>query len=297
MAHLLFVDESGQDHRESPYEVLAGVAVEDRDLWNLVRAIQDAETDYFGTRYSAGHGELKSKKLLGKKTFRKATQLAEFEPEHRRLLAKACIECGETAGRPEITALAQAKLAYVTEVLDLCARHHCKVIASMITNSGCGALPEDMLRRDYCYMFERFFYYLEDRSPDTMGIMVFDELEKSRSHLLVQQMDRYFKYTAKGRNRASQVIPEPFFVHSDLTTGIQLADIAAYVLSWGFRSAKGLDKPARGELAPYVEQVRRMRFSVVRDIGPEMKNKRILSFSIIPELGADEADKEEKAMQ
>jgi len=118
-----------------------------------------------------------------------------------------------------VTALAQAKLAYVTEVLDLCAQHHCKTIASIITGNTVGELPEDMLRRDYCYLFERFFYYLEDRSPDTMGIVVFDELEKSRSHLLVEQMDRYFKYTAKGRYRAGQVIPEPFFVHSDLTTG------------------------------------------------------------------------------
>ena len=31
MAYFLFIDESGQDHRDSPYEVLAGVAIEDRD--------------------------------------------------------------------------------------------------------------------------------------------------------------------------------------------------------------------------------------------------------------------------
>jgi uncharacterized protein DUF3800 len=30
MAWFLFIDESGQDHREAPYEVLAGVAIEDR---------------------------------------------------------------------------------------------------------------------------------------------------------------------------------------------------------------------------------------------------------------------------
>lgn len=292
MAHLLFVDESGRDHRESPYEVLAGVAVEDRDLWNLVRAIQDAETDYFGTRYSAGSRELKSKKLISKKTFRKASQLADFDPEERRALATACLESGETAGRSEVTALAQAKLAYVSEVLDLCAQHHCKVIASIIANDASGVLPEDMLRRDYCYMFERFFYYLEDQGPDTMGIVVFDELEKSRSHLLVDQMDRYFKYTEKGRYRASQVIPEPFFVHSDLTTGIQLADMAAYVLSWGFRRATGLNKPARAQLDPYVRQVTKMRFRVVRDMGLEMKGKYIWSFSVIAALGAEEEDKE-----
>jgi hypothetical protein len=190
-----------------------------------------------------------------------------------------------------MTALAQAKLAYVSEVLDLCAQHHCKLIASVIKDNTAGVLPEDMLRRDYCYLFERFFYYLEDRGADTMGIVVFDELEKSRSHMLVGQMDRYFKFTAKGRNRASQVIPEPFFVHSDLTTGIQLADLAAYILSWGFRRARGLDKPARDELDPYVDQVLRMRFRVMRDIGPRMKTMSIWSVSIISELGADEADK------
>lgn len=292
MAHLVFIDESGQDHRESPYEVLAGVVIEDRDLWNLVRAIQEAETDFFGTRYSAGNRELKSRKLLTRKTFRKAAQLDAFEPDQRRALSKACLESGASAGRSEMTALAQAKLAYVTEVLDLCAQHHCKVIASVIRNNAAGALPRDMLRRDYCYLFERFFYHLEDIGPDNMGIVVFDELEKSRSHMLVEQMDRYFKSTAKGRYRASQVIPEPFFVHSDLTTGVQLADLAAYILSWGFRGATGLDKPARRELSPYVRQVQRMRFRVMREIGEGMRSTPIWSFSIISELGTDEAENE-----
>jgi len=72
MAYLLFLDESGQDHCESPYEVLAGMAVEDRDLWNLVQAVQDAEVRCFGRRYSAGRQELKGKKLLKRKTFRQA---------------------------------------------------------------------------------------------------------------------------------------------------------------------------------------------------------------------------------
>jgi len=36
MAYFMFVDESGQDHRDSPYEVLAGVAVHDTKLWDLI---------------------------------------------------------------------------------------------------------------------------------------------------------------------------------------------------------------------------------------------------------------------
>jgi hypothetical protein len=84
------------------------------------------------------------------------------------------------------------------------------------------------LRKDYAYLFERFYYFLEDADPSALGIVVFDELDKAQSHILLAQMDRYFKVTQKGRQRSGRIIPEPFFVHSDLTTGVQLADLVAY---------------------------------------------------------------------
>jgi hypothetical protein len=42
--------------------------------------------------------------------------------------------------------------------------------------------------------------------------VIFDERERSQSHLLIDQLTRYFRDTAKGRMRASRVIPEPFVV-------------------------------------------------------------------------------------
>jgi uncharacterized protein DUF3800 len=92
VSFLLFVDESGQDQRESPYEVLAGLAVEDRDLWNLVTSVQQAEMQFFGRRYSEpGRDlELKAKKFLKAKVFRLASQLPEFESEQRRVLTAVC---------------------------------------------------------------------------------------------------------------------------------------------------------------------------------------------------------------
>jgi hypothetical protein len=89
-------------------------------------------------------------------------------------------------------------------------------------------------------------------------------LEKSRSHLLIDQAHRYFKDTATGRHRATLIIPEPFFVHSDLTTGVQIADIIAYCMSWGFRLPRMI-KPAREELKPYVEQILRLRHKALRN--------------------------------
>lgn len=284
MAYFLFVDESGQDHHESPYEVLAGVAVEDRDLWNLVQAVQDAELRHFGTRYTLGPNELKGKKLLKAKTFRLAAQLPPIPEEERPLLAKQCLEAGGRAGKRQITALAQAKLAYVADTLDICARFRCKAFASIVSPDAPFLPSADHLRKDYTYLFERFYYFLEDTNPTAAGIVVFDELEKSRSHILLEQMDRYFKYTYKSRQRAGQIIPEPFFVHSDLTTGIQIVDIVAYLISWGFRT-NDLAKPRREELADLVSRLCGLRHRTVREVG-DNPNFVIWSFAVIKDLRA-----------
>src|SRR5690606_534180 len=98
-----------------------------------------------------------------------------------------------------------------------------------------------------------------------MGIVVFDELDKAQSHILIDQTHKYFKDTAVGRQRASLILPEPFFVHSDLTTGIQLADLVAYTVSWGFRTPL-MKKPAREELADFAAQVASLRYKATRPI-------------------------------
>jgi hypothetical protein len=282
MAYFLFIDESGQDRRESPYEVLAGVAVRDQDLWNLIQALRDAELRHFGVRYTADRGELKAKRLLKAKTFRLAAQLPPIDPEERRLLAASCLANGATVRRNELTALAQSKIAYVEEALEICARFRCRAFASLIPADAPRSAGTDFLRKDYAYLFERYFYFLEDTDRDEHGLVVFDELERIQSHLLVEQMNHYFQATWKGRARASQIIPEPFFVHSELTTGVQLADLIAYILSWGFR-LPGMTEPARPELAGLVDRVCQIRHRAVRD---RMGNPQfvIWSFALINDL-------------
>lgn len=131
-------------------------------------------------------------------------------------------------------------------------------------------------------MFERFYYFLEDVGPTTFGVVVFDELEKVQSQLLVGQMDRYFKRTQPGRQRASRILPEPFFVHSDLTTGIQIADLVAYLVSWGFRM-RTMAQPARAELAGYVAQMARLRHQAIREVDGNPRFA-VWSFAFITDL-------------
>jgi len=286
MAWLLFIDESGQDRRQSPYEVLAGVAVRDSQLWPLVQSMHEAEHLRFGRRYSGGSRELKAAKILKTKTFHHSKLNASVRLDEVSALAKASLDDGAVnCSVRHLKALALAKLDYTRDVFALCRRYGCKAFASVVELDA-PATSLDGLRKDYAYLFERFFYFLEDQQragyEPEKGIIVFDELEKSRSHILIEQAHRYFKETAIGRARASLIIPEPFFVHSDLTTGIQLADLAAYTISWGFRTPQ-MTKPAREELAPYAAAVAELRHKATRQRN-DNPNWNIWSFAHITDM-------------
>lgn len=281
MSHQFFVDQSGHDQRDSPYEVLAGVSIEDRDLWNLIAALHLAEEQHFAGRLTAGAREMKGNKLLNRKVFRLAAQLGPIPLAQRAELARQSLDSGATATRRQLTALGQAKLSFVREALQIAARFRCRCFASIIDRDA-PRTQGDYLRKDYAYLFERFFYFLEDVGVNALGVVIFDELEKSRSHILLDQMHRYFRDTAKGRQRSARIIPEPFFVHSDLTTGVQLADLVAYIVSWGVR-VHTMNRPAREELADYARLVLQLRHRSIREVG-DNPQFAIWSFAAIDDL-------------
>jgi len=281
MAYFFFIDESGTDRQDSPYEVLCGVAIKDYDLWNIVSQLKNLEEQTLGIRYSGSVREIKGTKFLKRKVFRLAETAEKIPEDERTQLSKACLVNGANATRRDLAALSQAKLDYVRGLLEICARFRIKIFSAITSGPvrETDDLAEGMLRRDYVYIFERIFYYLEDRNGDEQGIIVFDELEKSQSHILISQLEKYFKKTSKGRQRSGLVIPEPFFVHSDLTTGIQIADLIAYIISWGLR-LKGMNKPARPELTEFVELIKPLRYRTTREIG-EITEMEIWSLTYI----------------
>jgi hypothetical protein len=180
MAWFLFIDESGQDRKDSPYEVLAGVAIKDESLWELIRELHGAEISHFGRRYSAGTRELKAKKILKTKVFNHAQLNCQILPNEVPSLAKELLDDGTAnATARHFKALALAKIAYVTDVFTICANHGCKVFASIVEIEAPSSVG-DGLRKDYGYLFERFFYFLEDEADNSghsqQGILVFDEL-------------------------------------------------------------------------------------------------------------------------
>lgn len=268
---LYFIDESGHDQRASPYEVLAAVAVRERDLWNLVQGVRTAELEHFGVHLGDVGVELKGTKLLKKKTFRHASEGDSIPAEERRTLVRELLLEGKKAveeNRPAkvsargLVAYGQAKLAFLEAVFRVMARHGVKTFATIVDPSAPRS-GKDHLRKDYAYLFERFFYHLESVSPDEMGLIVFDELEKTQSKILLNQMSRYFLENRTGYQRSARIVPEPFFVHSDLTTAVQLADLVAYCTSWSVR-LRTMTRPRREELKPLADMIFGLRFIGVR---------------------------------
>lgn len=84
MSWLLFLDESGHDHKTMPYEVRGGVAIHASQLWSFVQDMQRLELASFGTELHQFRVELKGCKLLDKDRFKWAIQKSMMPEEERR---------------------------------------------------------------------------------------------------------------------------------------------------------------------------------------------------------------------
>jgi len=280
VAIFMFTGASGRHPSTSPYEVIAGVVVEDRDVWNLSQVLQDAELRHFGRRFSPRSAP-RARQLLSPKVFRQASLLTAVPIEERRELARECLEHGAGADRRQQSALAHAKLAYVGEALEAAARFRCRLVASIV-GRRCPRPHPGQLRKDFAYLFERFFYCVDDTKPSPLGVVVGPGTVDPDGRRLAQQMACYFRSTLKGRQRSSLVLAEPLAATGELRGLVELADLVAYVTAWAFRT-KELVEPARRELGPYKEQVRSLRYRVVRDIG-DNPSFVVWGFAVVPDL-------------
>lgn len=130
-------------------------------------------------------------------------------------------------------------------VFDLLDRHGAVIFASAVP---CGAArppkdappSPDILRKDYTFLLERFFYFLEYHRQ--MGLLVMDEVEKTEDRRFVQRLHDYFVKTANGRARSKWIVPAPFFVASDMALPVQIADVVTYALNWGLPPSGGNDR-------------------------------------------------------
>lgn len=264
MSWLLFLDESGHDHRNMPYEVRGGIALHASQLWPFVQGMQRVELDSFGCHLHQFRKELKGSTLLDRKRFRLAGQASSMEAEARRKHARAFLTKGlqhASPTRDEFTAYGQACLDMSRGTFQLLRSHGAVLFAVAIPRSvrkPANPVADEYLRKDHVFLLERFFYFLEAKREH--GLLVMDEVDKSEDRRFVRKLESYFTLTQKGRYRTAWIVPSPFFVSSDMAYPVQAADLCVYCVNWGFRlPSQGMVEPTRAEIAdefgPWLNQL------------------------------------------
>ncbi|MFG0298250.1 MAG: DUF3800 domain-containing protein [Phycisphaerales bacterium JB047] len=261
MTWLLFMDESGHDHRSMPYEVRGGIAIHAAKLWAFTRHIQQLERRYFGaTRHDLGT-EIKGDKLLKRSRFKYANHDQPLRFRDRRSLTLGFLKStaqNKPPRRGELRAYCETCLAFAHAILESLELFNICVFGSFIPSDkppkGIPA-PEDYLRKDHVFLLERFFYFLE--AHNETGLLVMDGTEKTQDRRFVKGLERYFLLTSTGKQRAERIAPVPFFVESDMGYGVQVADLCIYCLNNAYRvPGIALDGVVRDELVPYVAKLR-----------------------------------------
>ncbi len=239
MSWLLFMDESGHDHRNTPLEVRGGVAIHASRIWPFIQDWHEATGASFGRNFHELGGEIKGNKLLDVKRVKWARQMGHLDENSRhrgvnRFLTKPLQR--EILTKRDFTAYGQACELMARRVFELLQRHEAVLFASLIP---CGVKPprdyqySGYLRKDQIFMQERFFNFLEAKKEH--GLFVMDQTEKRNDKRFVRRLHDYYTKTQKGISRTQWIVPSPLFVDSEMSIGVQAADLCLYCINWGFR--------------------------------------------------------------
>lgn len=247
------MDESGHDHRNTPLEVRGGVAIHASKIWSFTQAIQQAEIEVFGTRLADYRIELKGHKLLDQKRFEWALRDKAMLDHVRQQRVRQFLDANNKRQQPTregFSAYGQASLKMADRIFQELQNHDASIFAAAIPRSvkpPKGYQYGDFLRKDQNFLFERYFWFLESKKEH--GLIVMDQTEKNNDRRFLQRMKNYFERSQNGRRRAQWIIPTPLFVDSDLSAGVQAADVCIYAINWGFRRPEwNFTGPRRDEI-------------------------------------------------
>jgi hypothetical protein len=253
MSYLLFLDESGHDHKNAPYEVRGGIALHAKKLWPFVQGMKKLEQSCFGDSLHKYGTEIKGHKLLDKDRFRWAKQDNFLDDLARRKHAVGFLNRGLTQTSPtrvEFTAYGQASILMARGIFELLRAYEAKLFAAAIprdVEKPSTFEADEYLRKDQVFLLERFFFFLEAQQKS--GLLVLDETDRTEDRRFVRRLERYFSQSQTGRYRTAWIVPSPFFVSSEMTSPIQAADVCIYCVNHCFRILGwGMDAPVRQEI-------------------------------------------------
>ena len=257
MSYLLFMDESGHDHKNLPYEVRGGVSIASVNFFNIIKELQYEEERIFGCKLSEYKTEIKGSKLLEKMRFKWAVQGEKLSAEERqkgcRRFLTACLE-HRAPCQQDFTAYGQASLMMANTIFRLLKKYKAKIFACVIekgVQKPKNFKYEEYLLKDHIGLMETFACFLARQHED--GLLIMDQSEKENDKKFKRQLANYFSKTLSGQQHANWIIPEPLFIESDTNYLIQVADFCIYAINVGYRKLHNSNIETRHEVQELCE--------------------------------------------
>ena len=190
---LVFVDESGKPHPNdsTTNPVLCGVCIKESDIKPLTQSIYQLKM-----------------RIFGKDTEIKATSLIR-----RQVLNKKMTNNKQ----------------YVDELIKTACSFDIKIFAIIMDKpDNPVVMSEKLLPKHYKLLIKRIEYYCENYNYEK-AILVFDEVTP-RDDLIVAKCITKFLFMSELGKQFDRILEMPFFVSSEVTPAIQLADIFASII-------------------------------------------------------------------
>ena len=238
MAWLLFMDESGHDHTNTPMEVRGGVAIHASKIWQFLQDFQKEEEECFGVRLADYGVEIKGSKLLQKKRYEWASNSVVMDEAERKKAIRRFLTQKHSPRKQDFYAYGAASISMAKRIFALLKKHNAQLFASAVPRGA--KKPKNFkfdnyLRPDLAYLQERFCNFLKDEKEN--GILVLDQTDKADDKRFLKALENYYTKTVEGQKRVKFIVPYALFIDSEMSPLIQSADVCIYCINWGFRRA------------------------------------------------------------
>ncbi len=282
MAWLLFMDESGHDHKNMPMEVRGGFAIHASKIWNFLQDFHKQEEKCFGVRLADYGVEIKGSKFLQKKRYKSASVPFVMNEAERKKAIHRFLMQDQPLKRQDFYAYGAACISMAKRIFKLLEKHDAQLFASAIPRGA--KMPEDFgfkdyLRNDIAYLQERFYNFLVVKKEN--GILVLDQTDKAEDKRFLKDLENYYTKTIKGRKRAKLIVPYALFVDSEMSPLIQAADVCIYCINWGYRvPAWKFEGPKRDEIVrDFGDLCHKLQFS--GEVYSKKENDMFHSYGIV----------------
>ena len=259
MSYCLFLSEPIEATGANPYKTLCGISVQDSNIWDLLKRLRDAQRFYFGINKVDDVGMFNPQDMLDQSIYDLSSMYPAFSPKERARLTIEALSTSNEANTEQTSALSQSKISYCEFVLRLARDYGAQAFATITDRDQEERTSNGQLRKDYSFLFERFFYFLESRSTNSVGYLVRSHRSANGADVSSMDISNYFSNTTNGRLRSKLIIGDLMFASNELQRMVQVASIVAYTINWGYR-LQGMTAPVRSELSPLADLISAMRF-------------------------------------